>query len=720
MSKNAAKVTYFGEDLVDLTEDTVTPETLDEGVTAHDSTGNPIVGTRTTDTTLTKSGAAADAAVVGEKFTEVSEAISDLETGKIPKVFLTGDITGITKYDPKDLKIEYVDGVNDFDGYVEMKVQGSSSQYYDKKNFTIKMFTDSTKENKLKKNFRGWGEQNKYVLKANFIDHTHARNVVCARLWGDIVASRTNVPTLLANAPNYGAVDGFPIKVYINGVYQGLYTWNIPKDKWTFGMDDETTQVILACERNNDGKKPSPYPSTEFRKLWDGTELEWKIEFPDEVTSGIQTNFNSLINFVMTASDTDFVANLGNYLDVESALDYYLYMYFICDLDGLAKNMLMAYDGTKWYCSAYDMDGVFGISSSGNVLSGEASSYVCPDSYNDDYSLLWQRIEKLMYTQLQDRYAVLRAGALSYTNIIKRFENFTDIIPKELYDEDPLVYPSIPSAETSNVRQIRDFLVKRGAYVDECIAALDGSSFCDVDYDGVDDYKTVSSISAVFTQGDTFITTETSLDTLKSMLVVTAVYADGTTSKIVNGLYSLSGTLTSGSSTITVTYNNLTTTFTVNVEQEQKPYTNLVPTAIDTDGSIYNGVGYKNGYRLSSSGTVKELAGSVVSGFIPVKSGDVVRVWGVGMYSDVNLETGNNSSYVCIYNTSFGLLGGKTIGGTNYGTHHSAITLSQDGENAVITLGELASMAYIRVNTGSGSNYRYGADMIITVNEEIT
>lgn len=655
---------------------------------------------------------------------ELSEQIADLETVKIPKVFLTGDITGITKYDPKDLKIEYVDGVNDFDGYVEMKVQGASSQYYDKKNFTIKMFADSAKETKLKKDFRGWGKQNKFCLKANFIDHTHARNIVCARLWGDIVSSRTNVPTLLANAPNYGAVDGFPIKVYINGVYQGLYTWNIPKDKWTFGMDDEDTQVILACERNNDGKKPSPYPSTEFRKLWDGTELEWKIEFPDEVTTDIRTNFNSLINFVMTASDTDFVANLGNYLDIESVLDYYLFMYFICDLDGLAKNMLMAYDGTKWYCSAYDMDGVFGISSSGNVLSGAASSYVCPDSYNDDYSLLWQRIEKLMYTQLQDRYAVLRAGALSYTNIIKRFENFTDTIPQELYNEDPLVYPGIPSADTSNIRQIRDFMVKRGTYVDGCIADLDGSSFCDVNYDGVDDYKTVSSISAVFTQGGTVITTGTNLESLKSMLVVTAKYADGTTSTVFNDFYDLSGTLVAGNSTITATYNNLTTTFVVACEQgEQAGYTNLVPTAIDTDGSIYNGVGYKNGYRLSSAGTPKELVGSTVTGFIPVKGGDVVRVWGVGMYSEINISTASNSTYVCIYDASFQLLGGQTLsGGGNYGSHYNKIAMKADGENAVITLGELNTIAYIRINTGSSAeqNIRDGANMIVTVNEEIT
>lgn len=40
------KIVYNDEVLIDLSQDSVTPETLDEGVTAHDKDGNPIVGTR--------------------------------------------------------------------------------------------------------------------------------------------------------------------------------------------------------------------------------------------------------------------------------------------------------------------------------------------------------------------------------------------------------------------------------------------------------------------------------------------------------------------------------------------------------------------------------------------------------------------------------------------------------------------------------------------------
>ena len=77
--------------------------------------------------------------------------------------------------------------------------------------------------------------------------------------------------------------------------------------------------------------------------------------------------------------------------------------------------------------------------------------------------------------------------------------------------------------------------------------------------------STLDSISAVYTQGDTIVYPTTSLNSLKSNLVVTGHYSDSTTRTITN--YSLSGTLTVGTSTVTVTYNGKTTTFNVVVSE---------------------------------------------------------------------------------------------------------------------------------------------------------
>lgn len=84
-------------------------------------------------------------------------------------------------------------------------------------------------------------------------------------------------------------------------------------------------------------------------------------------------------------------------------------------------------------------------------------------------------------------------------------------------------------------------------------------------YDALHDtlFPTPVSIAAVFTQGDAVVWDTSSLDDLKQYLVVTATYGDSSTAQVFD--YTLSGTLTAGTSTITVSYMEKTATFSVTV-----------------------------------------------------------------------------------------------------------------------------------------------------------
>lgn len=72
--------------------------------------------------------------------------------------------------------------------------------------------------------------------------------------------------------------------------------------------------------------------------------------------------------------------------------------------------------------------------------------------------------------------------------------------------------------------------------------------------------------------------------------------------------------------------------YTVEIRDASTDFTNQIPISVDTDGSVFNGAGYKTASRLGSSGTVSDIANSsasspvFVTGFIPVKHGDVVRL----------------------------------------------------------------------------------------------
>ena len=94
---------------------------------------------------------------------------------------------------------------------------------------------------------------------------------------------------------------------------------------------------------------------------------------------------------------------------------------------------------------------------------------------------------------------------------------------------------------------------------------------------------TVSSISAVYTQSGTVYDTD-SLDSLKSDLVVTAHYTDSTSETVTT--YTLSGTLSVGTSTITVSYGGKTTTF--NVTVSAAPTVSSISATYTQSGTVYD------------------------------------------------------------------------------------------------------------------------------------
>ena len=396
----------------------------------------------------------------------------------IPKVFFSGDITGMTKDNEKVVQFSYKSRTDDFGGYAKMKWQGSSTLAFPKKNFTIKMFNDETCESKLKKAFRRWGhEKNKYVLKADYIDHTHARNIVTANLWTEMVASRPDFDSLpdgMKNAPGHGAIDGFPIKLYMNGVYEGIYTWTIGKEDWMFGMDETNANHAAICaKKNNNGNKETTDPdilACEFRGNADLDGTDWDVEFPETVTDAIKTSFNKIIDCVKDTDDETFKAIIGNYLDLTSAFDYYILAYLSANCDGLAKNLVMlTYDGVKWFCSAYDMDNIWGSRGTNTFVDAD---YACPAEYYDTNSLLWQRLENCFGAEMYERYKVVRKAVLSFENVITKFERFCDLIGTELYAEDVEIYSGIPYPTQNNLKQIRNFFTPRAEYVDACFAKI--------------------------------------------------------------------------------------------------------------------------------------------------------------------------------------------------------------------------------------------------------
>ena len=156
---------------------------------------------------------------------------------------------------------------------------------------------------------------------------------------------------------------------------------------------------------------------------------------------------------------------------------------------------------------------------------------------------------------------------------------------------------------------------------------------------------------------------------------------------------------------------------------ESITFTNQVPISTDTDGSIYNKVGYKDNTRLSSSGGVSGSAqsGSVTTGFIPAKRTDVTRIKGAtwnrisGQHYYYNFYDSSKKLLLAYSADSFA--SGDWVGASV--TYDAATGVTTfDFRNVTTTsawYNQTTNTAFIRINAKGK-----GADMIVTINEEIT
>lgn len=144
-------------------------------------------------------------------------------------------------------------------------------------------------------------------------------------------------------------------------------------------------------------------------------------------------------------------------------------------------------------------------------------------------------------------------------------------------------------------------------------------------------------------------------------------------------------------------------------------YTNVLPLAINADGTPYVGnngeKGYKTGYRINSSRVEKEASGKACTGFIAVKNTDTVRLKNFKNNGDIN-------GYVHFYGSDFTTNTGvayeaNTWNGSEF-TFVPARVNPDWPSNPSSNTNATDKTAYMRISTGIIDD-----TSIITINEEI-
>jgi hypothetical protein len=509
------------------------------------------------------------------------------------------------------------------------------------------------------------------VLKANFIDRTHSRNIVSCRIFADMVKSRANfdsLPEPLRNSPNLGCVNGFPVKVFCNGIYQGLYTLNMPKDDWMAGMDEKSEaskdKVAIICGNGatNGITGEDWYKNVTFNEAYTDTSkvingYDWEDEL-GTVKTNIRTNFKALSDLIVSGTDEQFRTNISTYVDLESLIDAFLMTWLDCGGDSIGKNQFwLTYNaGLPWIVGQYDLDATWG----GN---GSGTGWYDPEAvFQYDYlavqdhkvkNMLYERLWKNFTERVRARWNELKQGALSLANIIQHFEAFHEPIPAELFAEDSapttadggymVTIPSenndkkgfdaVRGIDENNIQQIRNFAAKRWAYVDKEINRIEceGITLSASTLSLTADNTTAALVATLSPEGCTQPVIWTSSDEK------VAKVSGGTVTGIFNGTCTITATCGNYSATCTVTVSGFSEVGSDNLADPSNKY-------------WLNGYYFENNNKTPKP-TDPSLANLyALSNLIEVRAGDVIEIRGANAkYSGL----GTGLGYVGFYNYKY-------------------------------------------------------------------
>lgn len=425
---------------------------------------------------------------------------------------------------------------NYFKKKVILNAQGNSSMGFIKKNAAIDICNDEwIGDDTAKVKFGNWIPQDSFHLKAYYTDFFRGVSAVSYKLYEQMVKvhgdmydkpwkkalldiNSIGVTTKSIGNPLVGSLDlqidtgalchpdGFPIALYLNDEFYGLFAWLIKKHRDNYHLDKNTAEhihldgtienriiwngTILWGTGDNGFEIRNPkglyaiggnkYDADikqeeiagkeevdnwiENGQLPDGTVITAKIKKALQITAKVKEyiqDFAGSINTIKQAaaiyessnkSEEDlktFKEVFEKYYDPDNIMDYVIFSDLTGNTDGFGKNwQWITYDGIKWWVCPYDCDATLGGSPTGVRTIAPLTEHLYNTTDRPNYYVV-----KYYAEEIKGRYKLFAdKGIASADNIISLLKDWTMRIGAKFFNEEYKKWADSPCINDSVIR----------------------------------------------------------------------------------------------------------------------------------------------------------------------------------------------------------------------------------------------------------------------------
>ena len=458
--------------------------------------------------------------------------------------FTNIDSMPTTKTENKKAFLEFWDMQgNYFKKHSILNAQGNSTMGWSKKNVSMDICNDEWIGDETPKIRIGdWVPQDSFHLKSYHTDFFKGVGPVAYKLYDQIVKTRGNMcdrpwKKALIDMSAIGTTtksfensyegdfelitdtgarcfpDGFPVAVYLNGTFYGVFSFQLKKHRDNYHMnksnakhvhlDGDIYEATLFNGRNNinwemfeirnpkglyaiggnkydaDVKQEEIAGETEVNawieagKLPNGKAIDSKTKKSLQMTAEVKKYIQDFADVMPTIKKARDIYETSSkteedlstlksiyekYFDKENMIDYMILSDLIYNYDGFGKNwQWFTYDGVKWWVGLYDTDMSFGGDT--YYIRKVPTTHVNtstgrPNGY----------VVKYYASEMENRYSELaKLGIISYEHIFSMLKDWTMRIGTTFYKEEYKKWYFCPCISNSTVRSQYWELVKDGS-----------------------------------------------------------------------------------------------------------------------------------------------------------------------------------------------------------------------------------------------------------------
>lgn len=354
--------------------------------------------------------------------------------------------------DARDVMLRFESDTLNFEDAIVIAYQGNSTLQNPKKGFGIDFASKHT--------FGNWIAMDSYHLKGYYIDWTHTRDIVSNRLLEQILRTReyyrpymqyndfTDEDTYkLMENRTLSHIDGFPAQLYINGDYWGLYTLTIKKELDNYYLQKKNTNHIMFEPDIQVGQGGITTSTWDWTKIeircpkkaitnMDGTPYDG--DNPQEIAPGpVKTAMMSFISKLTAITTSTSKATISSFLDVDGFIDWYLFCWFVDNIDIVGKNTLYTtWDAEHWHLLIYDLDNTYGMYVWNK---GDAQHQPTYDTFTHKaigFAPWLVPLTAIYASEIKARYKELRNSVFTLENIKNLFNQQTTEIGTDNYEKD--------------------------------------------------------------------------------------------------------------------------------------------------------------------------------------------------------------------------------------------------------------------------------------------